>query len=78
MAIGMAAASTGLSTAGGIIKGDPAGQVAASAIFGAATGGIGVGLKAAGATASTAGNLTEKAYTVGGYLGGAGISGSWL
>ncbi|MEV1045791.1 RHS repeat-associated core domain-containing protein [Streptomyces sp. NPDC049916] len=78
VAIGMAAASTGLSTAGGIMKGDPAGQVAASAIFGAATGGIGVGLKATGATASTAGNLTEKAYTVGGYLGGAGISGSWL
>lgn len=60
VAIGMAAASTGLSPAGGIMKGDPAGQVAASAIFGTATGGIGVGLKAAGATASTAGNLTRR------------------
>ncbi|MBB6439638.1 RHS repeat-associated core domain-containing protein [Streptomyces candidus] len=74
LAVGAAALSTGLGVAGGVLEGDSAGQIAATGILSAASGGTGVAMKAAGVAGKT-GFATDAAYEVGSYVGGAAIGG---
>ncbi|MFI5904213.1 RHS repeat-associated core domain-containing protein [Streptomyces cyaneofuscatus] len=73
-AVGTAAASTALGVSGGILEGDSAGQVAATGILSAATGGVGVAMKSA-KVAGKAATAVDTGYGVGGYVGGAAIGG---
>ncbi|WP_395575878.1 RHS repeat-associated core domain-containing protein [Streptomyces sp. BK79] len=77
VAIGATAASVGLTVAGSIASGNSASETAAVGIFSAATGGVGAAMKLAGAAGKTAAAV-DVGYAVGGYLGGVGITGSWL
>jgi RHS repeat-associated protein len=74
VAVGAAALSTGLGVAGGILEGDSAGQVAATGILSAASGGVGVAMKAVGAVGKTA-TAVDIGYEAGSYVGGAAIGG---
>ncbi|MER7777800.1 RHS repeat-associated core domain-containing protein [Streptomyces sp. NPDC096191] len=74
VAVGAAALSTGLGVAGGVLEGDSAGQIAATGILGAASGGVGVAMKAAGVVGKTA-TAIDWGYAAGGYVGGAAIGG---
>ncbi|MET9987726.1 RHS repeat-associated core domain-containing protein, partial [Streptomyces rochei] len=77
VAIGATAASVGLTVAGSIASGNSASETAAVGIFSTATGGVGAAMKLAGAAGKTAAAV-DVGYSVGGYLGGVGITGSWL
>ncbi|MFF9894435.1 RHS repeat-associated core domain-containing protein [Streptomyces longispororuber] len=74
VAVGAAALSTGLGVAGGVLEGDSAGQIAATGILSAASGGTGVAMKAAGVGGKAAA-ATDIGYEVGSYVGGAAIGG---
>jgi len=77
VAIGATAVSVGLTVAGSIASGNSAGETAAVGIFGAGTGGVGATMKLAGAAGKTT-KAVDVGYAAGGYLGGVGITGSWL
>ncbi|HET6859639.1 MAG TPA: RHS repeat-associated core domain-containing protein [Streptomyces sp.] len=77
VAIGAAVASTGLSVAGSIASGNSAGETAAVGILGVATGGVGSAMKLAGVAGKT-GKAVDVGYSALGYLGGVGITGSWI
>jgi RHS repeat-associated protein len=77
VAAGVAAVSTGLSVAASIEQGNSTGQTVATGILGVATGGVGVAAKSVGLAGAT-GTAVDWGYAALGYLGGAGISGSWI
>ncbi|MGW7199040.1 RHS repeat-associated core domain-containing protein [Streptomyces chryseus] len=77
VAIGAGVVGTGLSVAGSIASGNPAGETAAVGILGVATGGVGAATKLAGIAGKTGAGI-DLGYAGLGYFGGAGITGGWL